>query len=252
MQRYIFAWILSLVMVSCSKQKPVPAPVSLSIVHAITGSNVVVTNFTGTKRIDYLKAQKIEYGSFNMSSRFSVTATSQPLGIYNYPDTTDKSKPLLDLTLELAGSSINTLFLTGTKDHPDHILVKENLPDYGADSTMGVRFVNLSSGSSPVSVNIAGKPAGSELTGLSYKNITGFMRYDVKANMPDYVFECRDATTGTLIATIATEGLSFDGGDYNGNRWRRFNFTIALIGDPGATGVDAPRLFLIKHIPIPF
>ncbi len=63
-----------------------------------------------------------------------------------------------------------SLFLTGASPAAiESVLIKETYPRAYADSVCGVRFINLSPGSNPISVNIKGNINGSEVTSLAYK-----------------------------------------------------------------------------------
>ena len=239
---------LCLLLASCTKQGDPPGTASLIIVNTVVGSQPLVTNFSGTKPITYYTARQLIYKAFNdYNNLFSAYSGLQQLALYQYPDTTEKSNPLFNLTLDLPVGSIHSLFLTGTVNTPDTVFTKDNLPYYAAgDSAMGMRFINLSPGSNPISVNIVGRANGSEAGSLSYKGVTGFRNYPVKMSLADYVFEFRDAGTGTLIASYTTKGIN-EPGTIIRNLWVYHSFTLALVGTPGGTGNNAPAVFLITH-----
>lgn len=246
MLRNIWKGLLPLVFLSCSKEKLAKAPASLTIIPAVTGCKYLAPNFSATETGHFIYAPKYVYGDWSNDFRSATTNSQQPLKIYDYPDTTSKSKPVFDLQLDLPMGSISTLFLFGTKANPEYILKRESLPDISRDSAIGIRFANLSHSSNPISINIAGKAPGSEETSLPYKSLTSaFKKYEVKAGMADMVFEFRDATTGNLIATYTLLNMLLPPGDYNRNTWIGRNFTLALIGLPGATGADAQKVMLI-------
>ncbi|TCC91057.1 DUF4397 domain-containing protein [Pedobacter hiemivivus] len=236
-----------LVMISCKKENSLPGTAAITIVNTVVGCEKLVTNFKGTEPIDYYLARILDYNSCNYRNLFTSYSGKQRLALYNYPDTTDKSKPLFDMTLNLPVGSIYSLFLTGTVSTPDMLLLKETLPYYGQlDSLMGIRFVNLSPGSAALSVNLVGKSNGSETATISFKSITDFKKYAVGVNINDYTFEFRDAVSGTLIADYTTSYVNDPGIEYP-NPWLFRNFTLALIGKPGGTGADAQKVLLITH-----
>ncbi|MBO9728520.1 MAG: DUF4397 domain-containing protein [Chitinophaga sp.] len=218
---------------SCSKEKNPPGTSSLTIVNAIAGSDMLVANFSGTVPLNtYLYANRLPYNFFSvLSNQFSAYSGQQPLAIYAYPDTLEKSTPLFNMSLHLPVGSIHSLFLTGTMQHPDTMLVTDLLPVYlPEDSVTGIRFVNLSPGSAPVSINIQGQTGSVEVSNLPYKGITGFKRYAAKTTSPDYVFEFRDAGSGALIASYQATGIS-NPGTLTPNNWRNRNVTLALLGN---------------------
>jgi hypothetical protein len=155
--------------------------------------------------------------------------------------------------LNLPIGTIHSLFVTGTLAAPDTFFTLDNPPYHSPlDSTIGIRFVNLSAGSNPISVDIQGMPNGSEVTSLSYKGITNFKNYNALASSPtSYVFEFRDAGTGALLS--ASSGYTMNditnasGTNINDNIYRFRNFTIALIGVPGGSGTLIQKAVLINN-----
>lgn len=215
---------------ACSKQQSFPGTASLTLVNAVPNSTPsLVTNFSGTDPINYQNALKLVYGVVDKSLAIAYTGEQQ-LAIYKYPDTNAHNTPLYNLALNLEPGTIYTLFLTGTLSAPDTMLTIDTPPYHSlGDSTLGIRFVNLSAGGDPVSVNIAGRANGSEVNGLSYKNITGFANYAATAAVSKYTFEFRNAATGVLISSFDVADINRT--PYNLRRYR--NFTLALIGLPG-------------------
>jgi hypothetical protein len=222
--------LISTVLLSCSKQSATPTA-SLNLINAVPGSASLVTNFNGGSPIVWYKnALKLVYGTSNNTNLALTYQGDQKLAIYSYPDTTDHSTPLFNLDLPLQPGKIHTLFLTGTLTQPDTLFTTDVIPYYPAtDSSMGIRFVNLSPGSSPVSINIAGMPNGSEVGSLAYKGITGFKKYPATAaSASKYPVEFRDAATGTLLGSFDVTGIN----GLAGNTRRFRNFTLAFMGLP--------------------
>ena len=234
---------LTLIIASCKKETDPPGVASLTIVNAVTGNTTLVSNFRSEGHLDYSKAARIGYLRY-MKSVLEANAGPHRLRFFPLSDTTDKGT-LFDLQLDLPLSSMHTLFLAGTMDAPESTMISdEEIPFYPAgDSTMGIRFINLSKGSAPVNINITGLADGSETTGLAYKSITQFKRYPVSQTLQDYKFEFRDAATGTLLATYTTLGLN----QTAPNNWVFRNFTVVLTGKPGETDPLGPAAFLVEH-----
>lgn len=238
------------IMASCSKEPPATGSASLTIVNAVVGSKPLVANFNGTGTLSYYKNMQPIGGLYGMWRRFTAYSGKQPLGLYQYPDTLPSSQPLFNLVLNLPIGSIHSLFLTGTVSAPDTIFTTDVLPYYPAtDSSMGIRFVNLSPGSAPITINLAGQANGSEAGSLPFKGMSGFKNYKLNDGLFDgYIFECRDAASGTLIGSYAPK-------DYNTGTpfitplqyWLYRNFTLALVGLPGASGTDAQKIVFIPH-----
>lgn len=120
-----------------------------------------------------------------------------------------------------------SLFLTGTSTAAvENVLIKETYTRTYADSVCGVRFINLAPGSNPISVNIKGSANGTETTSLAYKAYSNFVQHPAKKINPSYIFEFRDAATGSLITSYTLNTPYFH------------NVTLCLRGIVGgSTGV---------------
>jgi hypothetical protein len=164
---------------------------------------------------------------------------NQPMTIYQFPDTLDKDVPLFRLTLPLPIASISTLFLTGTASSPDTLFTTDVLPYHtAADSTMGIRFMNLSPGSRPVNIRVKGQSGAPIGSNLAYKGTTRFMIMPAGTQQGDYTFEFRDAVTETLLISYTTKGIQLPPQNFR-NAWTYRNSTLALMGLPGGTGETA-------------
>jgi hypothetical protein len=229
--RQLPVWVLASILLSCSKQSARPIA-SLNLINAVPGSTPsLVTNFSGATPIVWYKtALTLVYGTVDKASQALSFSGGQQLAIYRYPDTTAHSTPLFNLGLNLQPGNIYSLFLTGTLTAPDTLLTTDLLPYYAAsDSSLGIRLVNLSAGSAPISVNIAGAANGSETGRLSYKGVTSFKKYPATAAaVNQYNFEFRDAASGALLASYALTGINSVAA--NARRYR--NFTLAFMGLP--------------------
>ena len=241
--RFLIICILTLMISSCKKDTDPPGAASLTIVNALTGSTGLIPNFKNEGHLIYSKTARLAYLRY-LEYAVKPNSETQRLRFFQIPDTTDKGT-LIDMQINLSLSSIHTLFLTGTMDAPESVLIKEEeFPFFPADdSAMGIRFINLSKGSTAVNVNISGLADGSEVTNLGYKSGTAFKRYAVSQTLADYVFEFRDAATGTLLASYKTQGLN----QTAPNTWVFRNFTVVLTGKPGGTGSLAPVTALVEH-----
>jgi hypothetical protein len=128
-------------------------------------------------------------------------------------------------TITVNNADNYSLFLTGASPSAiDNVLIKESYTHTYADSVCGVRFINLATGSNPISVNVKGNANGSEVASLAYKAYSNFLQYPAKRVNPSYIFEFRDATTGNLITSYTLTTPYFH------------NVTLCLRGSP-ASGV---------------
>lgn len=228
----------SLICASCKKEgyNETSGGTALTIVNAVVGSPGLITNFnapSGNKQADTLQyyryALQIGYGGFAELSGSGVTNLS-------LTPADDTLVTLWSGSLNLLPNAIYSFFLSGPDTaHVDTMLVTDHpLPHDTPDSSVGIRFINLSPGSNPVSINIQGNPNGSEIPSLAYKGVTNFKNYPATSAVSTYIFEFRDAATGTLLTTYEMDGVNYGtNGDTNPNSLRWHNVTIALEDLPG-------------------
>jgi hypothetical protein len=183
-----------------------------------------------------------------MNGQFNSYAGDQPIVLYNNNDTTSKSQPVFDLQVNLPVSSISSLFLTGSLADPDSLFTRDHLPYHpSTDSSMGIRFVNLSPGNMKLSVNLAGETHGSEVSGLQYKGITGFTNYPVTEGVEEYNYEFRDASNGDLITTFTIDVRNSQSGNFIINQRRYRNYTLMFYGKAGSTGTDKQAVQIMNN-----
>jgi hypothetical protein len=246
--QYISALLFTTACFSCSKNTGTgETPASLTIINAVPGSSPLVTNFNGTTPITwYNNATQLFYGQYASSYQYGISEGKQALALYQYPDTIAHSLPLFNLILQVMPGGIQTLFLTGTLTAPDTLLVTEKLPYHPVtDSSLGLRFVNLSSGSSPVRIYVTGQNNNPVVNSLPYKGITGFINFPARAATGNYAIEFRDQQSNVLLGAYT---INNPGAITGTNAWRNRNFTFALKGQPGVTsGTTAQGIFLINH-----
>jgi len=205
MKYLFFVVITGIITASCKKDDVPPvANISINVVNAspgISNAKIKTTNANGY----YNQLSGVNYGSFavfTMPQRSpnvsisSSTDTAQVLYSSNIPAIEDKS----------GGSTVYSLFIAGAVGE-DILLSPDNIP-FHADSTLGVRFINLSKNSSPVSINIQGQANGSEESSLAYKSLSEFKSYSATSAVSDYSFEFRDAASGSLITTYTVSGVN--------------------------------------------
>jgi len=159
----------------------------------------------------------VAYGSYG---QFGLLAGNNAQ-IYVWP-TGDSLHPYYNSNLAAVNGGIYSLYLTGTDPQKNTLLLKDTIPSY-SDSSMGIRFINLSPDSGPVNINIAGAANGSSVPSLPYTSITSFMTFSANsANSGGYNFEIRNASDSLLAAysqniipfknvTIVINGMLSDG-----------------------------------------
>ncbi|TDX01827.1 DUF4397 domain-containing protein [Dinghuibacter silviterrae] len=181
------------------------APVSINVFNAIPGSAPIIPVFGTFEPLKWFSsATRVYYGNVYL---FSPVGGSNDLYIVQNTDTilSNSKGPLFSGSLNLQGGSIYSFFLSGDTVNTDTVLVQDKIPIY-SDSSVGVRFINLVSGSLPMSVNIHGNvPADTEFYGLAYKSVSMFKKYSASSLVPGgyYKFEIRDEQSGTLLTTFS-------------------------------------------------
>lgn len=247
---------IALLFTGCRKQKAtLPLGASLSIINAIADANYLYVSLAGTIPIQYyLYSKQLPYNTYNTyngANRLTCPAGEQELAFYRASDTSNPEKPLIALNLPLGSNHIYTLFLTGTSAAPDTVFTEDLMPSYGiSDSVTGLRFINLSPGSNPITVNIAGMDNESEISDLPYKSYTVFKRYPAHSKINDYTFEFRDKATGNLLATYNTGKMNSYESTARAttvNKWLFRNSTIVFIGLPDGQGVKAQTAAVLNH-----
>jgi len=196
--------LLAIALQSCKKEYNSVKTVSMTsitVVNAVINSDPVIADFNSfdSPSIFYNTSTQIGYPGFY---EFSVVSGKTPTQIYQVSDTTT---PLFKNTLNLSANKIYSLFLAGTANVQTTIdtLLTIDKPPYHSDrdSTIGIRFVNLSQGSHDMSINLEGNPDGSEVASLSYKSITNFKTYAATSNNTQYTFDIKDAQSHDLLTT---------------------------------------------------
>jgi hypothetical protein len=236
--------VVIVIELGCQKKNTVTlagGPASITFVNAIPTSMPIIPVINTSAPVLYFReAQSIGYGSFSeysalggMDTIYIVQRNSDTLNI------NPKSPTLMYYSLlSLKAGSMHTLFLTGSDTtSPDYLFTTDTIPNYApTDSIMGIRFVNLSTGSNPISINLEGSQNGSEEVALPYKGITAFKQYVNNSSTQDYLFVFRDAATGDSLTQF--DFFQSGSGNYGyglidpntGNLLTFKNVTIALYG----------------------
>ncbi|WP_126244858.1 DUF4397 domain-containing protein [Chitinophaga rhizosphaerae] len=235
MKKIALMIIAALAAASCGKDDPAPRPAFLRIHNAVTDAPALVTDYgMDLSKMYYLDVNRLMYGIPSDHELTGYAAGTHQLRLFAFPDT---GKAMAALQLELAAGQMQSVFVSGTKQHPDLLQVSEQLPWHRlADSTFGLRFMHLSAGLPDVKVEIDGKETAA---GLAYRGYTGFQVMPANAAAGDMTVRFIIKTTGVEAAryTVAAPGSNVET-----NAWRNKNFTLALIGK--AQGLS---VMLIPH-----
>lgn len=186
---------LLLVLLSCKKEDTNIGVASLNLIHATANMDNIAVSFSSTPVPYYKNPANI---SFATSYEYGLPPGMQALSVLSADDT---AKVAWAGILNMQPGKIYSFYFAGQKGHIDTLFQQDQIPVY-TDSTVGVRFINLSPDSKPVSINRSGS-ANKEVTNLGYKQISTFKNYSGTANVGGaYEFEIRDQQTDNVLATF--------------------------------------------------
>jgi len=222
---------------ACQKAKYVPAPASITVVHAMFGGSTIVPKFGSDTAGRYYVGPT--YGStmvqvgYGGSQLYSRVAGTNPLLVVPITDTVFK---IFNGSMSLQSGGIYSFFLSGDTAHADTMLVQDNIPYY-ADSSTGIRFVNLTVGGKAITINLSSDSTLTPIATLGYRQITDFMKYAATAATDaaggSYSFDIRDQATGDILNTF----------NWSYSRFKNNTLVISGSTDPGST----PDLFTIAN-----
>lgn len=232
--------------ISCSKDENLEGIAALTIVNTLPGADLIITSFTepnDEKVFSHITAAK--YGIYEPVNRQGIPAKQQSLSVYKMPDTLDRNKPLYHITVSPAPNEISTLFLTGTLEQPDQLMLTGTPPHHNvADSLMGIRFVNLSFGSQPLRIKISGPTVNLTQDNLSYKGVSDYAKISAKSNAGDLKIEVYNPSSATPIISYSLNEVGVIKMD---NKWRFRNFTFVVYGLPDASNPKYGQMALMLN-----
>jgi hypothetical protein len=200
---HIIIILLTLSFLSSCKKDSINEPTlsSLNIINASQDVPALSVNFTFNP-IAYSKWLGPNQSPFIYGSnlQFGNPSGNLPLELISLQDTLHS---FYKSTLNLKAGGVYSLYIIG-QNQPETMFLEDHIPAY-QDSTSGVRFINLSPDSQPVTINLVGNSSNqTEFTSLAYKQISNFKAYPAKSDFiaNGYAFEVRDAATGNLLTTF--------------------------------------------------
>ncbi|BAV07686.1 hypothetical protein FLA_3717 [Filimonas lacunae] len=223
-----------LAITACHKNEiKVTALASLNIVNAAASSGAVKVKFEGGTPNYYSQVTTaINYAS---NAAYSVLANSRTT--LQIAATSDTTTPVVQTQVQLPVGSMYSLLLCGKSKSIDTLWIKENFAAY-ADSVYGVRFMNLSVNSKPVSIKR--KSTGATVaSSIAYKGYSSFYTFPCTVQALSEVFEVRDAASDSLLGSYEFKSTVPPP--------RLNNCSIAWVGETGTTGATAPKTQRINH-----
>lgn len=232
MIRILYILVVSLLILftdGCKKNNSASGISSLNIIQAAIDVPSVVIDFSDTAMPYYLARANIGYGS---NAEYGIQSGVNYLTIVSSDDT---SHAVFQGSVTLDPGAIYSLYLIGNAQRVDTLLTRDILPEH-KDSSSGVRVINLSPDSNPISINLQGNdPSNEEFLSLRYKQSTSFKSYPDTNNITSYTFEIRDKSSGTYL-TNATWNLTV----YK-------NSTLVICGQRDSVGMKALNVFQVNN-----
>jgi hypothetical protein len=247
--------LTGLILQGCNKHTSTsPFPVaSLNVVNALPNSAplILVQGSISSVIGDFSNIGPLSYAATAV-----LTPMSGPETLYavqSNADTTSVGSKAPDFMfngeLNFKAGSLYSLFITGEDTtNPDFLFVQDVLP-VQTDSSVGIRFVNLSTGSNPMSINLEGNSTGSEVGNLPYKSITTFKDYVCNSTINNYLFVVRDVATGDSLTQFVLNSNNGYGltDPNNGNLLKFKHVTIAVYGSESITSSNPLNTMLIDN-----
>lgn len=221
---------------SCEKENYTIKPTAnVTVVNAALGAGSIKVNAGAGSSFAYARASDI---AFQGNALYGAFTGSTPITIVSSTDTTKK---LFSATFDL--QSINTLYISGVSPTIDTTYrVEKSIPVIQTaairpDSSVYIRFVNLSPNSNSLNINITSSLTN-EVTGLAYKGVSEFKKYAAKTSSTTYSFQIRDAATNVVRSTLTFNATS--------NRYK--TITIVIRGLTDGTGPTAFGTFQVNNV----
>lgn len=179
-------------------------PATINIINAVAG---------GTDAQVQGLPNPIPYGA---SAKADVVAGASTLHIYPVGN---PSQPYFTNSVATVPGGKYSLFVAGKPGATSTLSLQDTVHTY-ADSTAGIRFVMLSPDAGPVSVNLAGKPAGSLFHDYHFGDHSLFLKFPADSQNSSYTVEFRRSGGDSLLlvygfnaplfqnATVVFDGLA--------------------------------------------
>ena len=206
MKKTLLISIIAAFFLACGDSDDSIEPVAtLRIVNAIQDVETIqLRDFEGN--VSFFNTTTLDYGA---NGRFAF-APNRPIDITVVPES-DTLRVILNETITLENQGgIFSFFLYGDSTQVRSLLIQDEFTNY-QDSVFGVRFINLSADSNPVSIrNIALDTAGfsdtiSLASDMEFQGSSEFSRFEVTSRIVSHTFQFLDATNNVLASLTIPE-----------------------------------------------
>lgn len=250
------------VLAGCKKEKVVTLETaSLNVTNLAVNAGATKINYFGTpiKWATYTQnanttntaAMVVAPSTLNFATqgKYTINVGSNPIVIV---PTSDTLTPIYSGSVQTSAGDIHSLYLIGQSPTYESILMKESIPaSTFPDSSINIRFINLSPNSPAVNITLAATTTVNEAAGLNYKQITDFKKYLVPTVIPagSVTFQVRNATTNAILTTYTLPAAGAAPNPTVGIALSRFkSITLAIKGLAGTTtGTNAYSVLPIAN-----
>lgn len=234
--------VLLFLISSCEKENyTIKGTANITVINAAPDAGSIKVNAGAGSAFAYAKASDIAFGGNALYGAFTGSNSVKVVS------STDSTKILFNRTIDL--QPISTIYIAGLLPNIDTVFrVEKSIPVIQTaairpDSSVYVRFVNLSPNSTSLNVKIR-DAATNEVTALGYKGVSEFKKYAAKTSSTTYAFEIRDVATNTVQSTLTFNATS--------NRYKTITIvikgTMKLGTAPAGTGNNAFGTFQVNNV----
>ncbi|WP_142531146.1 DUF4397 domain-containing protein [Pedobacter westerhofensis] len=234
---FIIPVALLFLIASCEKENyTIKGTANITVINAALNAGSIKVNAGAGNGFAYAKASDVAFGG---NAIYGAFTGSTPITVVSSTDTT---KVLFSRTVDL--QPISTLYIAGLSPTIDTVFrVEKSIPVINnavlkPDSSVYIRFVNLSPNSTPLNINVR-LATTNEVTGLAYKGISELKKYAAKTSSTTYTFEIRDAATNVVQSTLNFNATN--------NRYKTITIVIRGLMVTG-TGTTAFGTFQVNHV----
>ena len=244
--------VCSLFLLSCEKEKETPQLAAITVVNLAIDAGTVKVNYFGnpitwatyTANTNTTNATATVNApstlGFATQGKYGLFAGNNPIVIV---PTNDTLTPIYNNSIQTTGGDVYSLYLAGQPPTFETLLIKDAIPAFEKDSSINIRFINLSPNSPAVNITLAATTTVNETTNLNYKDITAFKKYPLPPVIPagTVTFHVRNADTNALLTTYTLPATGTSPNPTVSIALSRFkSITLAIKGLAGTTtGVNA-------------
>lgn len=231
--------ILHMLIASCEKDK-------LSSKQNLASSLIVVNGVIGGENLKLNNNERDSARGYN----FKIFSIPSGIGNVELYSTKNLKTPYYSQQEDLEPGGVYSLFLSGTPSAIKANFKREEISEYYADSTVGIRIVNLSSNSNSLNVTLASAPTNSIFSNVSYNEVTNIVKIPLPNAVPanNVTFQIRDAVNTLLTSYTLPASANSTYPNISVHNSRNHNMTLVIKGVLGTTvGIDAFGVFPVAN-----